>query len=162
MVETISPEAEITAHQRGLDAVEDEESQHLRALEWANEVRFRRSDVRFALKERILGVEEVLDDFGVQTMLVIDLVHAAGRCTSRKRHKPSATAVLSALGIQETRTVENLSRRQRDALPEVLAKYGYAPTEEFPPPRRFDEEYIQRYSQALEVAYEIRYGGDTA
>lgn len=103
-----------------MPAAHPDQPQHMLALSKANDVRLRRADVKAMLRDRVMPVEEALDDFSTQTMFVLDLVIALprmGRTGGRK--------ILSANHISEFTTVGKLTTRQRNALIAALqARYG--------------------------------------
>jgi hypothetical protein len=134
--------------------------QHEVALERADFIRFRRADIRFALREGLLSVEEVLGDEAAQTMLVIDLIRQG--CRNKpggKRREGPAYRTLDDSGITEFKTVRELSDRQREALSEELPKNGYLRFDVAEArPRSDKSQYLERFARALDLALEIRRG----
>lgn len=86
-------------------------AQHMEALAKATEVRVARAEVRHALFERRMTVDEALGLECCESMLVFDLLRAQYRWGPRR-----ATRVMRSIPVSPRRLVEDLTGRQRDAL----------------------------------------------
>jgi len=96
-------------------------SQHLEALERANEVRLGRADLKRQIKAGAASVVGVLDEVPSEagTMTVAELLRAQERLGSRR-----ARRFLAPLGIRENRRVGDLTERQRRQLASALTGRG--------------------------------------
>jgi len=96
-------------------------SQHMEALERANEVRVGRAELKRRIKAGAASVVGVLDDIPSEagTMTVAELLRAQERWGSRR-----ARRFLAPLGIRENRRVADLTERQRRQLATALTGRG--------------------------------------
>jgi hypothetical protein len=96
-----------------------ERPQHMRALESANEIRLGRAQFKRELKAGEVCLTEVLKTeipFHLDSMLLEDLLRAVPRL-----NKPTAHKLLHKLPVGLTRTVGELTDRQRYKLAGLLA-----------------------------------------
>jgi hypothetical protein len=99
------------------------ETQHLRALERANEVRLARADLKRRVADGELQVGEVIlrSPWEAQSMAIADLL------TSQRRWgRTRARRFLAGIPMSETKTIGSMTERQRLRLVEQLRSAGEA------------------------------------
>jgi hypothetical protein len=98
-------------------------SQHLRALERANEVRLARADLKRNVGAGRLSAAEVVlaCPWQAQRMTVSELLMA-----QRRWGRTRTRRLLMSLGVSENKLIGSLTERQRIALSGVLAAKGHS------------------------------------
>jgi len=93
-----------------------------RALQKAQEMRSRRKSIRERLKGGSLGLRDVLENAEDEVMgrmrvaYLLASLPRIGKTTARK--------IMEEIGIDESRRVQGLGKRQREALLERLGSHG--------------------------------------
>jgi hypothetical protein len=104
-------------------------SQHLEALQRANEVRFGMAAVKAEISAGQLTIPEALEDERAQRMILRVMLSAQVRWGATRTGR-----LLRSLGISEYRKVGELTRRQHDAVVRAFTAPAATPAEPSAPP----------------------------
>lgn len=91
--------------------------QHLKALARANEVRLHQSNVKRKVRDGDLSIEEALEDPGIGSMAIADLLRA-----QRRWGYGRVRQLLRRVEISENRRIDALTPRQVELIVRVLTR----------------------------------------